>query len=138
MRYLGFGLLLLGMAVATQAAEPGNALSPGHLDLLTVQPQQFDADGLARARPYRLTLSLVPVRPDDSTSFGPGFSYPSRLSPVVETQKEVAWATRSNSTFLDGARAAWLPLLRLETKGERLEIKPRRHSLSIQWNKAFY
>jgi len=127
------------MAVATPAAEPEKSLLPANLDLLTLQAQPLDADGSARTKAYRLTLSLVPERAPDSAAFGPGFSYPSRLSPAVEPQKDVAWATSGNSAgYLDGARAAWLPLLRLETKGERLEIKPRRHSLSMQWTKAFF
>ena len=135
---LGFGLMLLGMAVATYAAEPEDSRLLRSLDWLTVQAAQFDADGAAHSVPYRLTLSLVPVRSTDISHPGSALSETSRSFPIAKPQREVDWATNDNMTrSLDGDRASWLLLLRLEAKGERIEFKPRRHALWLQWNKDF-
>ncbi len=134
---LDFAALFCAMAAATagQAAETSLLLS--EFGASTAAELQASADGQPRNKPYRLTLSLVPVRYPEANRFGPGFSSVSRVSPAVDAQPEVAWAGGDSATrYVDGARAAWLPLLRFETKGERLEFKPRRHSLSIQWTKA--
>lgn len=132
---LGLGLLLLVMAVATNATELEDSVFFRHPDLLTVQIVQLDTDGLVRAKPYRLSLSIVPIHSADNMPIGSGSSNLSRLHPVVE--QPVAWATTDNlSRFFDRDHASSSPLLRLESKGQRLEIRPRRHSVSIQWTKT--
>ena len=136
MRRFGFGLLLLGMALMAQAAAPENSLSFRHPDLLTVQIVQLDIDGFVRPKPYRLSLSIVPIHSADDMRFGSVSNSSSRLAPIVE--RPTNWATTDNlSRFIDRDHGASSALLRLETKGERIEIRPRRHSLSIQWRKSF-
>lgn len=137
MRRLGSGLVLLAMALVANATELEDSVFFRHPDLLTVQIAQFNMDGLVRAKPYRLSLSIVPIYSSFNAPFGPGLSRASQLPPVAESHN--AWATTNNwEQFFDKDHPSSLPLLRLESKGERLEIKPRRHSVSIQWSKAFY
>lgn len=133
---LGFGLALLVMAVAANAAEWENGVFFRQPDLLTVHIAQFDFGGLARAQPYRLSLSIVPIYSAVNVTFGSGLNHTSQLPPVTESRN--AWATTNNwGQFFDKDHPSSLPLLRLESKGERFEIKPRRHSVSIQWSKTF-
>lgn len=135
MRRLGSGLLLLGMAVMAHAAESENSAFFRDLDLPAIQIAQFDTNRLARTTSYRLTLSIVPIHSASAMPFGAGFGSTSILPPVVEPP--IAGATRTRLTrFFDSGSPSVLPLLRLESKGERLEIRPRRHSLSIQWSKT--
>jgi hypothetical protein len=136
MRRLGFGLVLLGMAVTAQAAQPESIVFVPKLDLLTVQPVQFDADGLARTPRYRFTASIELIHPADAAPFGLGFNSTSRLTPAVEPQKETAWAPDANWTrFFDSDRTSLSPRLRYESKGQQLEVRPRVHSVWIQWRK---
>jgi hypothetical protein len=137
MRCPGFVLLFLWMAVAANAAEPENGVFSRNRELPTLQIVQFDSAGQERVKPYRLILSVVPIPSADTSSFGPRFGSASQLPAVIERQKEISWVANTNRTDVFGKdRASLLPLLRLESKDERLEIRPRRHSLSIEWRMA--
>ena len=136
MRRLVFGLVLMGMVVAAQAAQPESGVFAPQLDLLTVQPAQFDADRLVRASHYRFTASIVLIHPADAAPFGLGFNSTSRLAPAAEPQKETAWATNGDWTrFFDSDRSSLSPRLRFESKGQQFEIRPRTHSVWVQWKK---
>ena len=93
MRHLGLGLLLLVMAVTAQAVAPEYSEFFRDQDLPSIQIAQFTLDGLPKARPYQLTLSIVPVRPLGTATFGAGFNSASRLHPVVD--QPVAWASNN-------------------------------------------
>jgi hypothetical protein len=134
MRRLCFEVVLLGMAAAAHAAQPGNAVVAPGFNLLEVQTVQFDADGLPRISRYRFSATIVPIHAIDTTPFGSAFSSTYRLAPAAEGQKEVAWASNSDLIrFLGGDRTMLSPRLRIESAGQRLEIVPRRHSVWIQW-----
>lgn len=133
MRHLGLGLLLLVTATTANAVTPEYSEFFRDQDLPSIQIAQFHLDGLPKVKDYQLTLSIVPIRPAGVASFGAGFNSASRLHPVVD--QPVAWATNNYwGRFFDNDSSASTPLLRLESKNERLEIRPRRHSLSIQWS----
>lgn len=139
MRYLGLGLVLLGLAFAAQAAAPENSPFFNDPYLPSLQITQFDLDGAVHSRSYRLSLSIVPVRAADTTYYGSGLNSAYRVPTVAEPGKEIAWAANSNrSRYLGSDYSTSVPLLRLETKGERLEIRPRRNSISIQWIKTLH
>jgi len=139
MRCPGFEILLMGMAVAAHAAAPENSSFFSTPDLPTVDIVQFEANGPARTALYRLTLSIVPTRSVDTGPFGSELGSTPRLTPVIERPKEIAWAASANRMKFGGSDgSSWSPSMRFESKGERLEIRPRRHSLSINWHKAFY
>lgn len=134
MRCPGLSSLLLCMVMATQASAQDYAAPLPGTDLATLQFVQFDADGRLRNTPYRLSLSLVPIRP--ANAFEPGFATAARAMAIDERPGN--WLGRDSRTlWADSEGPSLAPMLRLETKGERLELKPRRHSLSIQWRKAF-
>lgn len=139
MRYSGLGLVLLGIAVLAHGAEPENSVFFLDPNLPAIQIIQIIPDGRIRTTPYRLILSIVPIQSADTSYFVPGFGSPSRSPAVIEKHKEIAWTASARCTEVFGScRTSLLPLLRFESKGERIEIRPRRHALSIEWKKAFY
>ena len=132
MRCRGLALLLLVGAAAAEGADADSRAAPPYADLATLQIMQFGNDAAVRDPPYRLSLSLVPPRPSNGEPFAPGFAAANIYAPIVAPQIPAA----SSDNRFSGS-TSWSPLLRLDTKGERLELKPRRHSLSLQWNKSF-
>lgn len=137
MRCLCFGWVLLGMGLIAHAAEPEH--SPFFLagDRPSLRILQFNTDGMARSASYRLSLHIVPIRSTAGSPYASGFSTVSPLPSIAEGQKDVAWANGAHLTkYFDRSSPLVRPLLRLESNGERFEIRPRRHSLSIHWSKA--
>jgi hypothetical protein len=136
-RRLGIALVLLGLAAATHAAPPGDGIFLPSLDLLAVQPMQFDAAGLARATPYRFTAGIVPIPVTGNAPSGVVFGNTSRASSTLSPHEETSWTANAGWTqFIGGDRTSWSPLLRVESKAERLELVPRRHSVWIQWRRS--
>jgi hypothetical protein len=79
---------------------------------------------------------MVLIHPADTVPFELGFSRVSGLPPAVEPSKEIPWTPNANWTrFFDSDRTSLSPRLRLESKGQQLEIRPRSHSVWIQWRK---
>ena len=133
----GLGLMLLGMAVATDAAEPEAGGWVDEFELLTIQAAPRVSEGVAQTIPYRLSIRLIPGHVPDTAHFGAAASGAARLLPGAKPERDVSAATTaSQARFVDGERTPWLLLLRLETRGERLEFKPLRHSLWLQWTRT--
>lgn len=131
-----FGLVFVGLAVAVQAAQSEEGYFAPDLDILTIQPLRSDAGWLL---PYQFNTSVVLIRSEDSAPVGSGFSNTPRLHLVAEPKRETLWPTSARWQITsDSDRISLLPLLRFESKGERIEIKPRRHSIWVVWRKAFY
>lgn len=136
MRLLGLGFILLVIAAATHAAQPEESVVGLKLDLITVQAAELDVDRLPRTTHYRFTASIVSIQSADTAHFGLGFNSASPLIKGAEQKKDVTWATSANwERFLGSDRTSFSPRLRLESKGQQLEIRLRRHSVWIQWRK---
>lgn len=135
MRRLCFGLVLFGLtAVVTHAALSEEGIFVSRFDLLTIQPVHADT---ARPVPYRFSASVVLTNAPDNVPGGLEFGSISRLPPATEPKKETVWATNARWQLISGGEHVSLsPLLRFAWKGERLEIKPRRHSVWVEWRKA--
>jgi hypothetical protein len=135
---LSFGLILLGIVEMAYAAQTENIVFFHNLDLLTVQTVQFDLGVPASVSHYRFTASIALTPTADTAPYGFWFSRTSRLTSAVELQKEIIWATNSNwMRFFDSDRKTLAPLLRFESNGQQIEIRPRSHSLWLQWRKTF-
>ena len=133
MSCLAVVLVLLSMALAVHA-EPAERVSMRTADLIAVPLVAFEAAGPTHTRPYRLIMSIVPVSAVETHPFGRNGDSTSRLTIAIAAKQETEWKTSYNATrFGDSARASLLSVLRFESRGERIEIKPRRHSLSIAW-----
>lgn len=129
-----FGLVFVGLAVATHTAWSEESPFAPDLDVLTIQPVRAKGDLL----PYRFNTSITLTHPTDITPAGSGFGNTPRLHIVVEPKKEVAWSVNSHWQVTQGSdRISLSPVLRFESKDERIEVKPRRNSIWVGWRKAF-
>jgi hypothetical protein len=127
------------MASSARAAEPVDRAFMGTSDLISVPLAAFQAAGPAHTRSYQLILSIVPVPAVETHPFGRNGDSTSRLAIAIEAKQQIEWKASSTVTrFGDSARASLLPVLRFESYGGRIEIKPRRHSLSVGWRMDFY
>lgn len=131
-----FGLAFVGLAVAAHTAQSEESSFAPDLDILTIQPVRSDADSLL---PYRLNMNIALTRSVDTAPIGSGFSNNApRLHLIAEPKKEAAWSTAARwQVTHDSDSISLSPLLRFESKGERFEIKPQRHSVWVRWRKAF-
>lgn len=130
------GLLFVVLSVAAHKAQSAESSFAPDLDILTIQPTHSGADRLLS---YRFNINIAFTRLTDTASAGPvsGNNAP-RLHIIAEPKKEAAWSTDARwKTTPDSDRISLSPLLRFESKGERIEIKPRRHSVWVGWRKAF-
>ncbi|MDO8291826.1 MAG: hypothetical protein Q7T29_03005 [Gallionella sp.] len=131
-----FGLVFVGLAVAAHTAQSEESSLASDLEILTIQPVRPDADWL---RPYRISMSFALTRSMDSAPIGARLSHTPRLHPVANPRKEIAWPTNARWQIArDSGRVSLSPLLRFESAGERIEVKPRRNSFQIVWRKDFY
>ena len=130
-----FGLVFIGLAVASHTVQSKEGSFAPDLDILTIQPVRADADWLL---PYRLNTSIALGRSADTAPVGSVFSNTPRLYLVAEPKKESVWSTDARwQVAPDSEQVSLSPVLRFESKGERIEIKPRRRSIWFEWRKTF-
>jgi hypothetical protein len=135
---LGLGLFLVGLTVAAHAAQPEQDLFAPHLDLLKILPVHLDTDGLPRLAHYRFSASVVLTHAADVGPPTYGSNSPVLANSAIELQQEAVWARSSSWQLISsGDRPSLSPLLRIESKDEKLEVTPRRHSVRIEWRKNF-
>jgi hypothetical protein len=135
MSHLAPGLLLAALTFAVHAAEPEQDIVALRLDLLSIQAGYGQTENPRR----RLTtnrliagfeLTDVPVAPVN------GFitSATMRGNALTEPKKETVWAARNGWQIISGdSRPALSALLRFGSPGNEIRIRPRRHSLSIEY-----
>jgi len=143
MRRLSSALMLLGMAAMAHAVVPENGLVLNEFDFPSIQIVQFNLSRAIRSQSYLLSLSIVPIVPMRAAGiiapYGTGLGNAYQVPVTAVSGKEVAWTSNNHWThFIDSKATSPTPILRLETKGERIEIRPRRSSISIQWVKTIY
>jgi len=124
----------IGLAVTANKAQSEEGSFATDLDILSIQPVRSGAGGLF---PYRFKTDVVFARPDNATPAGSGgLSNTLRLRLVTKPKEEVVWPTNSRWQISNSDRASLSPVLHFESKGERIEIKPRHHSIWVVWRKA--
>ena len=130
-----FGLMSVGLAVAAHTAQSEEGSFARDLDILTIQPEYSGADWLF---PYQINTNIALTRSGDAAPAGSVSSKTLRLRLIAEPKTEAGWTSNARrKTASDGERTSLLPVLRFESKGERLEIKPRRSSIWVVWRKEF-
>ena len=138
MSCLAVVLVLLSITLAARAAEPADHVSMRTSDLLSVPLVAFEAVRPTHTRPYQLILGIVPVHAVENRAFVRNGDPTARLAIAIEAKQEIEWkASSSIIQFGDSARTSLLPVLRFESHGGGIEIKPRRHSLSLGWRMDF-
>lgn len=127
-----FWFVFAGFTVAAHTARSEEGSFAPDLDVLTIQLVRSDADWLL---PYRLNTNVALIRSEEISSVGSEFSNTPRLHLVAE-QKNL-WSTSARWQIISNSDHTSLsPLLRFESKEERLEIKPQRNSIYVVWRKA--
>lgn len=114
---LGFGLVLIGYAIASHAAQPeAGSFAPG-VDLLTT--------------PLAHSVTANNKVPDRF-----GFAGSSNLPENFKLEKIASWiaSIRWHLTAEDN-RASLSPHLRIESKDTRIEIKPIQRSVWMVWRR---
>lgn len=131
-----FGLVFVGLAVAAHTAQSEESSFASDLEILTIQPVRSYAGWLL---PYRISMNIALTRSADTAPAGSGLIHTPRLHPVANPKKETAWPTNARWQIArDSDRVSLSPLLRFESVGERIEIKPQLHSFRVVWRKEFY
>lgn len=110
------------------------------------QKQKYDFSFLVQdmsydkvSHPQNSSFYCHPCRTERTPNFL-GFGSTSRLPSVANPKTKTRWtltARRPLISIASDGRALLSPLLLNESKGESLEIKPRRHSILIMWRKSF-
>lgn len=123
------GFVFVGLAVAAHTAQSAEgSFTPG-LEILSIQLVRSDADWL--------NTNVALTRSENNAQVWSGISNTSRLYLVAEPKKEAVWSANARWQITpDNGRASLSPLLRFESKGGRIDIKPRRHSVWFEWRKA--
>ncbi|MFA6971986.1 MAG: hypothetical protein WC208_11375 [Gallionella sp.] len=122
------------IAASHTALSEENFLAPV-LNVATIQSVIADTDS---QRTYRLSANIALTRSEVSTPFGSEFGYFPERSIVIDPQKNTAWTANPTWQFSPGGGSVFLSsLLRFESKADRIEIKPKRHSISFIWRKSF-
>jgi len=148
---IGFGLMLVGLEGAAQAAPSDEDFFEPRLNLLTTRFVHTGTDFLP---PYQFSASVVLTRSPDTEPVGLGFSNASRLHSVVKSQQEAVQTANLNwQQAYAGGRISLKRLLSVEFKGElanvtfrprsisiereRLKVMLQQNSASMSWSKAF-
>lgn len=136
MRRIALGLFFAGWTGMTLAAGPYDVFGL-KLDLLSAQQVyvqgEFPSRGLAS---YRIGAGVVMTDVSDA----PHNDFAALGKSMTEPKHDLFWVAQGNWPIIskdkDG-RLSLTPLLRYESAGQTIEIKPRRHSLLIQYRLDF-
>src|SRR5450631_2878260 len=140
MRRHCFAVVILGMGIAAHAVEPVNSVPVASPSQLPARSAKFVAGGLARPEAQPLVLTIVPNRAANTTTLALRKRLNGSVSALTagsETKKGGEWAPHGNR-LLDNGRPSLPPILRFQSKGQGLDIRPGRHSMSLQWSKTFH
>lgn len=127
-----FGLVFAGLIVAAHTAQSTENQPATDPDSVAIEPAHADATWL---HPYRLYTDSAFNRSADAAPVGPGFGNMPRVQ-VAAPPSPPLWPTNARWQFTRNT-VSLLPQLHFESNDERIEIKPRRHSVTVIWRKAF-
>jgi len=127
---LGFGLLIICLVAAAQAAQPDADYFAPKLNLLSTQ---FVHSGTDFLPPYQLRASVVIIRPSDIAPSGLGSGSSAQQTFIAKPQQDTYLTIDSNwHQSYDGGDYISLPrLFRIEFKVAQLNFALRPHSVSI-------
>lgn len=134
-RRMFFGFVFVSLSVASHTAQSEEDFFAPVMELATIQ-SAISNTGAQHA--YRLSTGIALTRSEIASPFGSQFGNPPGRNDVIDPQKNAAWTTNPSWQFSPGGGSAFLSsLLRFESKADRIEIKPKRHSISFIWRKSF-
>ncbi|MFA6311648.1 MAG: hypothetical protein WCV99_20050 [Sterolibacterium sp.] len=137
---LALGLAFMAAPFATSAVEFEADVVEARVDLLTVDLAfARDESRSRRSGLYKFiaSVALVPASDVYPSAFVSGGPHPGLAK--VETRRELDWTERSFLRLTPGADRPYLsPLLSFDAPGQKVNLRLRRHSLSIQYRLDFY
>ena len=127
---LGLGVVLVGLIAATQAAGFDESFFAPRFNLSTAQ---VDQPGTDFQPSYQLSASVVLIRSSDTAHVGLGLGSTLQLPPAAQTQPETSQPTNIlRQQAYDGDNVLLQRLLRLEYKGDLVNIAFRPRSISVE------
>jgi len=130
-----FNVLIAGLAIVAHTAHSEEIPLTHDLDILTIQPVRTEAN---RLFPYRLKTNVVITRATGTAPAASELSYTPRLHLFIETKKADRFSDARQQILFETGLASLAPILRFESKGGQVDIKPRRHSVWVVWRKDFH
>ena len=123
---LGLGLMLIGYAIASHAAQAGFDESAPGVDVYTI-PLAYTITGVDRASDPGTNEQLA-------GRFG--FGKLPNLRPYFDLKKLTAWVSsiRWHLSEQDN-RVLIAPRLQVESRDDLISIRPRSHSLMVEWRR---
>jgi hypothetical protein len=123
---LGLGLMLVGYAIASHAAQAGLDQSAPGVDVFSL-PLAYSITGVDRASDLGTNDQL----PDRF-----GFGKLPNLRPYFDLKKLTAWVSsiRWHLSEEDN-RVSIAPRLQVESSDTLISIKPRVHSITVEWRR---
>ncbi|MGB9094785.1 MAG: hypothetical protein WCB93_11785 [Gallionella sp.] len=123
---LGLGLMLVGYAIASHAAQAGFDESAPGVDVFSL-PLAYTITGVDRASDLGTNDQL----PDRF-----GFGKLPNLRPYFDLKKMAAWVSsiRWHLSEQDN-RVSIAPRLQVESRDNLIDIRPRSHSITVEWHR---
>lgn len=136
---LALGLFFLALTGAVSAAEPERADYALKLDLFSIEAGHVPGESANRKRPsYRFSAGVVLNDGRDVPASALGLGNATLGNSMGESKTSAIWATRSGWQMTPGGdRLSLSPLLRFGSQEHRIDVKPRRRSLFIQYRHDF-
>ncbi|OGS99893.1 MAG: hypothetical protein A3F73_11320 [Gallionellales bacterium RIFCSPLOWO2_12_FULL_59_22] len=128
-----FWLMMVLLAVAANKAQSEEGSFASDPAISAIQPVNSGADWLY---PYRSKTDNVVGRTGSTAVFESGLGNTLQPHLAANLEEESVWSANSPWQISNSERSASSPVLRFESKGKRIEIKPRRHSIWVLWRKA--
>lgn len=135
-RRLASGVPWFVWSIAAAAAEV--APYELQLDLLSIQPLHAPGEHpIHKPLPYRFSASVVMTNVPDQRPGAFAANGSALGNSSSESNRNAASAKSGAPQFAPGERPSLAPLLRFGSDRERLEIRPRRNEIRIQYRRSF-
>ncbi|MFA6921288.1 MAG: hypothetical protein WC216_05550 [Gallionella sp.] len=130
-----FGLVFAALVFTSRGAQSEESFFSSDLELATARFAVSNNDPLQAAR---LSASVALSRSEDAFADRSWLGSTPRLQVFAGTKQQNNWSTDTPWKLApENEHVSLIPLLRYESKEDRFVIKPRRHSITVLWQKSF-
>jgi hypothetical protein len=130
-----FCLALAGLIATSYPAKSEEDIFAPGLEIATIQSA---ISNTAAQHSYRVSAIIALGRSEDAALSDTRFGNTLRPQGIAEPKQETLWPTEKHWNIAPlNERVSLSTLLRYESKGYRISIKPQRHSIRFEWRKSF-